>query len=166
MEAYGDKYSSFLVAIQGWVGPDNADQDFMYSDCWYEVKSAGASATNVTISSLEQLCCFDQGELVVMRIDKVAPDRTGAISLNDIVKRITEILSADTEARDLFRNKLTNYGYLDIQEYAEQKYSHSGTQRYQVDSNFPRLTTKSVPTQIIAVRYDLNLPSLASWQKR
>ena len=44
-----------LAAVQGWVGPDGADQDFVYTDGWHEVKSVGAAASSVTISSLEQL---------------------------------------------------------------------------------------------------------------
>ena len=40
-----------LPAVQGWVGPDGADQDFVYADNWHEVKSVGVSADSVKISS-------------------------------------------------------------------------------------------------------------------
>jgi len=155
---------SALSAVQGWSGADSADQDFMYPDGWYEVKSIGASATSVTISSLEQLDCEDEGELVVMRIDKVAPERTGAFSLNDVVRRISDGLTGD--ALSLFRSKLMAYGYMDLQEYSEQKYHCSATQRYKVDDIFPRLTAKSVPSQIVSLHYELDIPALAEWQKR
>lgn len=42
-----------FAAVQGWVGPDGADQDFVYADGWREVKSVGAAASSVTVSSLE-----------------------------------------------------------------------------------------------------------------
>ena len=154
-----------LSAVQGWVGADGADQDFMYSDGWFEVKSIGASATNVTISSLEQLDCSDVGELVIQRIDKVAPNRVGAFSLNEIVHRISEVLIGDVDALDLFRAKLSGYGYIDLQEYSEQKYHFSGTQRYRVDESFPRLTLKAVPSQVVSAHYELDLPSLTDWRK-
>jgi hypothetical protein len=154
---------SVFAAVQGWSGPDGADQDFMYQDSWYEIKSAGASATIVTISSLQQLDCENAGELVIQRIDKIAPERTGAISLNGVVSRINERLVNDVEALDLFRAKLSSYGYLDLQEYAEQKYLCSATQRYRVDSSFPRLTAKTVPAEIVSLHYELNLPSLVEW---
>jgi hypothetical protein len=161
-----DTSESLLTAVQGWSGADAADQDFMYTDSWYEVKSIGTSAVSVTISSLEQLDCDDEGELVIMRIDKVAPDRKDAISLNDVVHRIIAKLSDHVEALDLFRMKLTAYGYIDLLEYSEQKYLYSTMQRYRVDKSFPKLTSQLVPVQIVSLHYELDLPSLAGWLKR
>lgn len=155
---------SSLTAIQGWSGADSADQDFMYPDGWFEVKSLGASATSVTISSLEQLDCEDEGELVIMRIDKVAPERAGAFSLNDVVRRISD--SLDGDSLSMFRSKLMAYGYLDLQEYSEQKYHCSAKQLYKVDDTFPRLTAKLVPPQVASLHYELDLPALVNWQKR
>ena len=157
---------SALSAVQGWSGADKADQDFMYPDGWFEVKSIGVSTISVTISSLEQLACTDAGELVIKRIDKVAPDRAGSFSLNDIVRQISALLINNAEALDLFHTKLGEYGYIDLQEYSEQKYYCSGTQRYHVDGTFPRLTAANVPVQVISAHYELALPSLANWQEK
>jgi hypothetical protein len=154
-----------LTAIQGWVGADGADQDFVYEDGWHEVKSVGASATSVTISSLEQLDCAGEGELVIMRIDKAAPDKAGALSLNDAVSQISGNLTGASDALDLFRSKLSTYGYLDLQEYSEQKYYCSGSQRFGVNDTFPRLVRQNVPTQVESLHYELSLPSLAGWLK-
>jgi hypothetical protein len=165
LEKQLDKMPSCFVAVQGWAGADSADQDFMYPDSWHEVKSIVASATSVSISSIQQLDCLDEGELVVMRIDKTAPDRLGAISLNEVVQRLQSKLLSDEAALDLFRVKLTSYGYMDLQEYAEQKYYHSGTQRYRIDDTFPKLTAQTIPPQVTAAHYELNLPSLESWLK-
>lgn len=154
-----------LPTIQGWSGADSVDQDFMYPDGWFEVKSIGASATNVTVSSLEQLDCVDEGTLVIMRIDKVAPDRAGAVSLNEVVCRICELLIESSETLDLFRTKLSEYGYIDLQKYSEQKYYWSGQQSYRMNESFPKLTAKTIPTQIVAANYELSLPSLISWNK-
>ncbi|WP_413741665.1 PD-(D/E)XK motif protein [Sodalis sp. RH15] len=165
LEQHMDCVDSVLNAVQGWSGAEAADQDFIYLDGWYEIKSIGASATSITISSLEQLDCKDTGELVIMRIDRVAPDKTCAVSLNDVVYRISDRLSSHTEALDLFRNKLAAYGYIDLQEYSEQKYYYSTMQRYSVDKSFPRLTSHSVPAEIIALHYELSLPALKNWLK-
>ncbi len=154
-----------LSTIQGWSGADGADQDFIYSDGWFEIKSIGVSATSVTISSLEQLDCTDEGELVIQQIDKVAPDKQGAFSLNDVVHRISTMLIGDIEALDLFRAKLSAYGYIDLQEYSEQKYFCSGTLRYLVDKSFPRITKNGVPTQVSSLHYELDLLALVNWRK-
>jgi hypothetical protein len=156
---------SILAAIQGWVGADGADRDFIYPDGWFEIKSIGSSAVSVIISSLEQLDCADKGELVIKRIDKVAPEKEGAFSLNDVVGRISSMFIGDAEALDLFRAKLSAYGYMDLHEYSEQKYSCTGTQRYLVDKSFPKLTKANVPVQVSALHYELDLPSLTDWRK-
>lgn len=156
---------SALAAVQGWSGADRADQDFIYPDGWFEVKSIGVSAASVTISSLEQLDCAEAGELVIYRIDKAAPDKAGAVSLNDVVHRVSASLIGSTDALDSFRTKLNQYGYIDLQEYSEQKYYCSSTQHYCVDESFPKLTSNNVPTQVVALHYELDLPSLTAWLK-
>ncbi|WP_059173219.1 PD-(D/E)XK motif protein [Bacillus sp. FJAT-27445] len=154
-----------LATVQGWSGADGGDQDFVYPDGWFEIKSIGVSAVSVTISSMDQLDCVDDGELVIKRIDKVAPDKPGAVSLNDVVRRISTNLMNSVEALDLFRAKLNAYGYIDLREYSEQKYFCSGRQRYRVDEFFPKLTKANVPTQVSSLHYEINLPSLVDWQK-
>ena len=57
-------------ALAGWVGPEGADQDFVYEDGWHEIKTTGAESAKVTISSAEQLDSAQSGELVVMRVDR------------------------------------------------------------------------------------------------
>lgn len=156
---------SVLTVIQGWVGADGADQDFIYKDGWHEVKSVGAASTSVTVSSLEQLDCDDEGELVIMRIDKAAPDKAGALSLNDAVRQISSKLADASDAMDLFRSKLNAYGYIDLREYSEQKYYYSGSQRYSVNDTFPKLLRRKVPPQVETVNYELSLPSLVDWLK-
>lgn len=160
-----EESNSALATIRGWVGADGADQDFVYEDGWHEVKSIGASVTSVTISSLEQLDCADEGELVVLRIDKAAPDKAGALSLNDMVQKISNKLTDDVAALELFRSKLTAYGYIDIQEYSEQKYYCSDMQWYRVDDTFPSLTRRNVPIQVESLSYKLNLSSMTDWLK-
>ena len=157
----GSKFS----CVQGWVGADGADQDFVYSDGWFEIKSISVSADNVSISSLEQLDCDNNGELVINRIDKVAFEKEGAYSLNDVVNRICNLLVDDAVAIDLFRTKLAQYGYMDLHEYSEQKYLCFETQHYIVNESFPKLTKKTVPIQISSLKYELDLPSLADWLK-
>lgn len=154
---------SHLQIIRGWCGADRAAQDFIYTDIWYEVKSLIASATSVTISSLEQLAGPCKGELIIMRIDKVPLNMVGGISLNEVVSTIEHILMFDDVAIDLFHTKLSAYGYMDISEYSEQKYYHSATQHYRIDDNFPKLTSQSVSAQVIAAHYELSLPALVDW---
>lgn len=152
------------AAVQGWVGPDGADQDFVYADGWHEVKSVGVSASSVKISSLEQLANNDPGELVVMLIDKCAPERSGAVSLGEQVDLALARVHEDTDALSLLESKLMRYGFIDLPEYREQKYVCSGKIRFQVDADFPRLTADTVPPQIIKTEYSISLAGIEGWR--
>lgn len=152
-----------LRVVNGWIGPDGADNDFVYADIWYEIKSVGISADSISISSLEQLNNPSVGEIVVMRIDKCAPEDTKGVSLTEIVNLVFSKINNDLNAVPIFEKKLSNYGYIDLPEYAEQKYFFSGSQRYLVNSSFPKITVKSVPFQIVAVQYSISLPAIESW---
>ena len=153
-----------LSAVQGWVGPDGADQDFVYADSWYELKSVGVSATSVKISSLEQLANSDYGELVVMLIDKCAPEHSGAVSLGEQVDRIFSRVNEDDDVHALLENKLIRYGFIDLPEYREQKYICSGEIHYRVEAGFPRLTVNNVVPQIIEAQYSISLASIEDWR--
>ena len=153
-----------LAAVQGWVGPDGADQDFIYSDGWHEVKSVGLSADYVSISSLEQLNCEETGELVIMRIDKCAPEHSNAVSLAEAVEKVQRLVNTDSDALMLLENKLAKYGYIDLPEYREQKYHYSGKQRFVVNEDFPRLTAENVPAQIIGAQYTISIAGIDAWK--
>ncbi len=153
-----------LSSVQGWVGPDGADQDFVYTDGWHEIKSVGLSAASINISSLEQLDREDPGELVVMRIDKCAPERTGAFSLGDQVDAALELIKSDPDALSLMERKLASYGYIDLPEYREQKYILSGESRFTVDSSFPRLTGGTTPAQVISAQYVISIAGIEDWR--
>lgn len=152
-------------ALNGWVGPNGAYQDFVYNDGWHEVKTVGISSTKVTISSIEQLDCDIDGELVIIRVDKCAPAHTGSFSLSDLVHRILLIIKDYPWAVDLFIEKLNYIGYIDQPIYNEQKYLFLSKQCYTVVNDFPRLKRKNLPIAVVNVSYDLNLPSIQYWAK-
>lgn len=153
-----------LAAVQGWVGPDGADQDFVYADGWHEIKTVGIAASSVTISSLQQLGNDDPGELVVMFIDKCAPERRGAVSLGEQVDLTLARVHKDSNALSLLKSKLIRYGYIDLPEYREQKYICSGRTRFLVDEDFPRLTADTIMPQIIAAQYSISLAGIEDWR--
>lgn len=153
-------------AIDGWVGPDGADQDFVYDGIWHEVKAVGVAATEVEISSVEQLGTGSiTGELVIERVDKCAPETQGAFTLNQMVKKIYNVLQADGEVLDSYISKLNSLGYIGMPEYDVTKYKHSGEEIYSVDNKFPRITRDGLRPEIANVNYLLSIPSISSWKK-
>ena len=89
------------IAVEGWIGPDGADQDFFYSDGWHEIKATGASSIQVSISSIEQLDVNTKGELLVYRIDKSTPTNKSAVSLYSVVHNVMDVLESQ-KTIDLF----------------------------------------------------------------
>lgn len=154
-------------AMEGWVGPDGSDQDFVYNDGWYEVKSIGRSCDSVTISSLEQLDCPGAGELVIFYLDQTAPQKKESFSLPDIIETITELVSNCPDASSIFGQKLLNYGYIDLPEYHDKKYLCSGCERYSVNisKQFPMLRRVTIPVPIVSLQYQLSIPAIAQWRK-
>lgn len=153
------------VVVAGWVGPDGADQDFIYEDGWHEIKATGVSSSQVTISSVEQLDNPGEGELVVFRIDKCAPAHSGAITLYAMVHVLFEMMASNVKALDDFVLKLGSAGYIDMQEYDEQSFAVSERHSYLVDDAFPRIVRESLPVEIVNAEYQLDLPSLNPWAR-
>lgn len=132
-------------AIDGWVGPEGADQDFQYPDGWHEIKATGVSSPEVGISSIEQLDNDEPGELIIVRIDKCADDKKGSITLRTMVQAILPFLNSNFSALEAYNAKLSQVGYMDLPEYDHQSYYISDMEVYSVDSEFPRLRRTSVP---------------------
>lgn len=153
-----------LTAVQAWVGPDAADQDFDFADGWYEVKTVGIGADSVSISSLEQLDSSEIGNLIIIRVDKCAPERQGAFSLSQKIAEIKENINKNSDATELFEVKLAKSGYIDLPEYDVQKYYCSGKTAYIVNDTFPKLISKNVPSQVIGSQYVLSIAGITDWE--
>ena len=149
------------IAVSGWVGPDGADQDFVFPGGWHEVKATGASSTSVTISSIEQLDAQLPGELVVYRIDKSAPTSSGAITLYKLVREIYLMFRQDTNTTEQFFLKLAAAGYIDTPDYDKIHFVVSSKARYEIRDDFPKLSRTLLPPEIAEAEYQLDLPSIA-----
>lgn len=152
-------------AVIGWVGPDNADQDFIYSDGWHEIKTTGIASTCISISSVEQLDCNTAGELIIYRIDKCAPAQAGSFTLYRLVHSIFNMLSETLDVLDEFILKLGSAGYIDMIDYDKCFFTFTSKQVYQVDSTFPKLKRQDLPLAVVNTQYQLNIACLASYAK-
>ena len=153
------------IALAGWVGPEGADQDFVYSDCWHEIKSTGVSSTDISISSVEQLDRDDEGELVIYRIDKCAPDQPKSTTLYGLVHSVIELISRYGENQDELILKLGAAGYIDMKEYDKQYFNIASRQIYSVNDAFPRIRRKDIPVEITNMEYRINIPSIKNLEK-
>ena len=159
------KYSANL-ALSGWIGPEGADQDFIYNNNWVEVKAVSIASENISISSLEQLDADLPGNISVFFLDKTSPEDANGFSLTQKVNDIRDIFSSEVEAKEIFENKLYAYGYKDKREYEEQKYRLGGRKNYIVSQNFPRLIRSSMPSQIVEAKYCISLSGIEEFRNQ
>ena len=153
------------AALAGWVGPEGADQDFVYADCWHEVKATGVSSIEVSISSVEQLDRKDEGELIIYRIDKCAPEQPEAFTLYGLVHNVIEMIIRKGGNPDELILKLGSAGYIDMKEYDRQYYNLASKQIYCINNSFPRIRRHDISAGITKVEYQINIPSIKNWEK-
>ncbi|GAA0719817.1 hypothetical protein GCM10008905_08330 [Clostridium malenominatum] len=152
------------VAVDGWIGPDGADQDFVYVNGWTEIKCIGISTNSISISSIEQLDAELPGWICVYFLDKTAPENTKGFTLVEKIEELRSVFANNVRAREVFENKLFKYGYSDRKEYNEQRYKFGGKKKYKVDDDFPRLIKSNIPFEIISAKYNISLAGIEGWR--
>ena len=159
-----DKYVREVV--EGWVGPNNQNQDFIYADgTGIEVKCTSKN-NNREVSITNELQLEDKGlkklflSVYQVKRHKLGP-RAVFESLPNIVNEIKEIVKTISVAKLEFDGLLIKVGYLEVFEAEYLNYGFqllNGPQFYKVDSNFPRIVrSNNLPISITKVSYMINL---------
>ena len=152
-------------AVQSWIGPLKAAQDFVMGDTWYEVKTISSRVEKVTISSLIQLDSQNIGNLVIYRADKTSVSDVKAVSLNMQFKKLMIVLHRFPELAHSVQSWLLGIGYTPSSYYDDKVYSFKKRTFYQVNSSFPALRRRDIPNAIISAKYDISVPSLESYKR-
>lgn len=148
-------------AVKSWSGQELTHKDFSYNNIWYEVKAIHSGKDSVKISSLEQLECINDGELVVFSLEKMSSTYSG-ITVNGLAVSLLNLLELDSD-KDLFLSCIMKQGFIFNDNYDDQVFELVSMTRYQVNSNFPKLTRKDINKAILKVQYDLSLAVLNSY---
>lgn len=144
------------IAVNSWIGPEKADQDFVCENTWYEIKSTVSGAESICISSVEQLDMPLDGELVIIYLDKTSHANELRVTLNSIYQETIDGLSSELLKQKL-SEILLNLGYFKRNEYDEYIYRFSGMGRYHVGVDFPSLRRTAVPAALVNAKYDLSI---------
>lgn len=153
-------------AIAGWVGPDGADQDFVYEGKWFEVKTTGLSSDKIEIHSVEQLGGHDNhGKLIVYRVDSCAPEAEDAFTLRSLIKKTMNLFGGQLGYLGDFNDKLNAIGYIDMDVYDRFPYKFFRSDVYDVDDHFPRITREELRPEIVKCDYTLSLSSIDKWRE-
>lgn len=159
-----DKYG-VNEAINSWVGPLGYNKDFSINGTWYEVKATSVNTTSVKISSLNQLSSDMTGYLTLVRIEKMSEefnkDKCSILYLfNSIINKIT-----DNETKELFINKVLEYGFNPKIDFQRNKYIVDKITFYEVKDGFPRLSEKDIKYQEIDnVTYEIIIKTIEKYK--
>lgn len=149
-------------ATDAWVGPRDAEQDFELGTGAIEVKTTIASTGfPARIGSLAQLEDSVRQPLYVagLRLTQLA----GGLSLTDIVCVARERVRSSQQASSKLGSLLLDAGYFDSHapQYTR-RFELISTRILLVDGAFPKLTRGTVPGEILAATYTIDLDKIES----
>jgi hypothetical protein len=154
-----------LAALEGWIGPLAAEQDFRYHDAFFEIKTIGPDALRVKISSAEQLDNIDRPlQLVAVIIDQADRTNPGAFCLSGTVEDLEQKLQSDPLASSFFSDRLLSAGYYDRDEYGMRFFRFNRFRCFDVREGFPRIVRSQLTAAISGVRYELDLQACAPFE--
>lgn len=154
-------------AIKAWSGAKRTAKDFSINEDWYEIKTITTGASEVKISSLNQLEANNEGHLVVVRVERMAENYSdGHSSVDEIIHTIMSE-ELDLSVKDDFMDKITAYGYsADMDMSLFPKYCVKSVDKYLVNDNFPRLTSKDITRdEIVRVTYTLSVNAIKKYME-
>lgn len=152
-----------LKAISSWSGAEKTRKDFAFDNEWFEVKTIDFGKESVHISSIEQLDSPVDGNLIVFQVERMAEEFDG-ISLNKLVRSIIGQVKSVNE-KDMLLSKLKDYNYSYHPKYDEYVYELRSTNKYCVNSEFPRISRSNIPVAIAKASFDLLLVELMPFEK-
>ena len=152
------------VSLKAWTGPEMADQDFILSDTWYEVKASTSDAELVRISSIEQLDCAVEGTLAILALDQTSAVDEHRVTINTLFRELMHEMEKDA-LKAAFSNLLLKMGFYPRPEYDEFIYRLNKICQYRVDRNFPCLRRANVPDSIVNATWTLALSAAKDWLK-
>lgn len=144
-------------AIISWVGADFDKQDFLLDNAIIEVKSYRTTKSPiVNISSLQQL--HSDKEPIYLLTYSLMQSENG-ISIDSLVKEIEIILENEPEEiQNILDNKLVEYGYIpEIIKVPFFKFIVDKITAYYVSDTFPKISPEHVKSQIVKVKYTIDL---------
>jgi len=151
--------------LEGWVGPYNRSQDFIFADKNIEVKTKYLANATVGISSEYQLEVGDGKELV-LSVVSVCEDFTKGLSIKDVLLSIKQGVYEHLGDFSILLKALSQKGLSlqNINEYDNFRFHPIHIYHYDcLQEGFPRITTFSINEGISAVKYNLNISNISQY---
>lgn len=152
-------------AVLSWQGPLKKDQDFVFENTWYEIKTLSPGSVDVAISSLEQLDNPLQGHLVVQTAETTTITSSVGITLNEAFEQLDGLMKEYPQTRRTMRGNLLSLGYVPVSYYDQFKFIFYDRWSYRVDGQFPALRRNRLPAAVSEAKYKLLLALLDDFKE-
>lgn len=145
------------IALESWVGPDDAPQDFVLGNGAVEVKATVSTAGfPAKIGSLEQLDDSFLSPIFLAGI-RFAVGESGT-TLPERVAEMEERLAADPAAASAFRERTFAAGYVDSHaDKYTRRFLDKEAHVHTVTDGFPRLVRGNIPAGVSKALYEIDL---------
>ena len=151
-------------AINSWVGPESDKQDFLLEDAAIEVKSHRTSkGAFAFISSYHQL---NREKEPLYLFSYALTSAENGKSVEDIAQNIRTLVPEDSiEIIDTFEYKLIEYGYIpELVKEPLQRFIVDRVKAYHISNGFPRISITELKSQIIDIKYVIDLSKCDSFE--
>lgn len=153
-------------AVDAWVGPQGASQDFRFPAAAIEVKTTIARMhQTIEIASERQL---DPAGVIKLFIFHLSLEERpgGADTLPALVLAIRSTLSPSPVAAESFESRLLEAGYHDVHAplYDETGYAVRTASFFGVSTGFPRIIEADLRTGVADVRYSISIAACAPFE--
>jgi len=147
-------------AVAAWRGPFGEPQDFHLPNSQrIEVKTIGAHAHKARINGLDQLdSCGDPLTLTIVRMEAASADTQNTISAPALIADLRELLAGAPEALVKFEMALRGVGWHEHVSHDMFRVRILAIEDSEVGPDFPRLIRASVPSGVVDVDYEIELP--------
>lgn len=154
------------AALAAWNNPAPAIHDFELEGVCHEVKSIARAKNDIRISSIDQLTTLDSKPLELHVYILNVTRKSAVDSIGVLYDKITSQLSAVLKSS--FQQKCAESKHAPYlgpsYEKVEFQLSLIKRQTYYVDQlSFPRLHRDNIPSNITALKYSINLGSIANF---
>lgn len=153
------------MTLESWVGPDDAPQDFVFSDGAVEVKATLApTGFSAKIGSLEQLDDAILAPLFLAGVRFSKGEKLG-MTLPEIVNSLEQKLSFIPGAAEFIKGRVFAAGYHESHsERYVRRFILEEIRLFSVHGDFPRLTRGNIPEGIVKSVYEIDLSGASAYE--
>jgi hypothetical protein len=154
-------------ALNAWVGPFGAPQDFRLPDgSLVEIKAIHTESRSIKISSPEQLDPSEGSDLtlVTVGLEECEPNNPNAVSVPELISKFQDALSHDPALLDALDVRLKSLGIAHSYRTLEKTFEITSRHHYQVVGAFPRIRQADVTLGIDHLNYEIRLKALSDFE--